>query len=306
MKTMRNAAILTSLLLVITLAQAQGQILYVVAAEFGGAVFEMTTNINDPGPPNGFGSGILEYPRGIAVDASGVVYVGNGGDTGATLIRKFSPSGADLGVFTPLPGSPRGFHFEQSGSLLAIAGANIYRISPDGSTTTLLVSTILSVVDITTDATGNIYATIDRPTNNILKFASNGAPLGVFASLVNAHLTGLVFDKDGNMLVSNYSGEYIEKLSSTGQDLGVFSTNVFNPWGLVFDPSGNLYVADEPGVHKLSPTGDVLAYGASYVHTPREIALGSVPEPGLTALIASFSLAALFCGAKKWRSYKQC
>jgi hypothetical protein len=301
MKKMLHAASLSSILLVLSLAQAQGQILYAVDADLGGGVVGMTINLTNP---NGFGYGILEYPRGVAVDASGVVYVGNGGDTGTPLIRKFSPSGADLGVFTPLPGSPRSLHFEQSGSLLAIAGANIYRISPDGSTTTLLVSTILGLVNLTTDATGNIYVTVDRATDNILKFASNGAPLGVFTSLVNARLSGLVFDKDGNMLVSNYLGGYIEKLSSTGQDLGVFSTNVGNPWGLVFDPSGDLYVGDAPGVSKLSPTGDLLVH-TSFVGATREIALGSVPEPGLTALIAvSFPLAALFFGARKRRSYR--
>ncbi len=71
---------------------------------------------------------------------------------------------------------------------------------------------------------------------------------------------------NASLYVSNYSGNSIEKYSSTGTDLGVFANTALNgPSGLAFDQSGNLYAANLAGnsIEKFSSTGTDLGIFAN-------------------------------------------
>src|SRR5947209_15176652 len=74
----------------------------------------------------------LHDPRGLAFDASGNLYVAN---LATNTIRRFSPSGLDLGDFasTGLNG-PGGLAFDTAGNLYVanLFGDTIHRFSPSG------------------------------------------------------------------------------------------------------------------------------------------------------------------------------
>jgi DNA-binding beta-propeller fold protein YncE len=76
------------------------------------------------------------------------------------------------------------------------------------------------------------------PINAIRKFSRKGEDLGNFVSAALNGPAGVVFDKEGNLYVSNRSGNTIRKFSRSGEDLGDFATTgMSGPVGLAFSPA---------------------------------------------------------------------
>jgi sugar lactone lactonase YvrE len=162
----------------------------------GGKVTDLAGNGN-PGSKDGTGSSSSFYlPGGIAVDASGNVYVA---DTYNNMIRKISPGG----VVTTLAGKkakgsadgkgaaasfshPAGIAVDKNGNLyVADVGNNkIRKISPDGVVTTFA-------------GTG-----VRGSTNGPVTTASFYRPFGV------------AVDQGGNVYVADYQNNLIRKISS--------------------------------------------------------------------------------------------
>ena len=75
--------------------------------------------------------------------------------------------------------------------------------------------------------------------------------------------SGLAFDKSGNLYVSEFGGNVIDKLSPSGV-LTTFATGFNEPLGLAFDESGNLYVADYGNnlIRKINTSGVVTTFAS--------------------------------------------
>ena len=106
------------------------------------------------------------------------------------------------------------------------------------------------------DASSVIYVTCFK-SGTVQKFSSDGVSLGVFCNVADA--TGLAFDKDGNLFVSNDEapGYSIQKITPDG-GVSTFVTDGLNsPHGLAFDKDGNLYVANAQNatIEKYTPDG---------------------------------------------------
>jgi hypothetical protein len=201
--------------------------------------------------------GQFNYPRGIALDSSGNIYVA---DTANHRVQKFSPSGTFILAF----GSPYG------GASSAQGEFN----SPYG---------------VAVDSSDNIYVT-DYYNNRVQKFNSYGVFSSVIVSSGLYYPNGIALDSSGNIYVSdNYnriqkfdsSGNFVWWLGFNGSTVGTHTTSgtgtigsgngqFWNPSGIFIDTSNNIYVADYQNsrIQKFDSSGNFvwwLGYG-SYVN----------------------------------------
>lgn len=193
---------------------------------------------------SGFADGVgsaanFASPNGVAVDASGTVYVA---DTGNHRIRKITSAG----VVSTLAGSGSAGFVDGSGSTAKFSSP--YGLAVDGS--------------------GNVYVT-DSSNNRIRKVTSAGAVSTLAGSGVAGFAdgaggtakfsqpTGITVDASGTVYVTDTGNHRIRKITSAGvastlAGSGVYGSTdgtgtaaLFNsPRGVVVDGSGDLYVSD--------------------------------------------------------------
>lgn len=197
-----------------------------------GPIFLVTGSIGSPAT--------FAAPSGVAVDASGNVYVA---DQGNNLIRKIDPSG----VVTTLAGSG------QAGSANGIATVASFRV-PWG---------------VAADAAGNVYVADEE--NNLIRMIS---PAGVVSTLAGSGKpgsadgtaaaasfsgpSGVAVDAGGNVYVADQGNKSIRKISPDGM-VSTLSGSFSRPTGVAVDTSGNVYVVDQANesVLKITPAGVV-------------------------------------------------
>ncbi|GAB5522944.1 MAG: hypothetical protein Roseis2KO_08160 [Roseivirga sp.] len=201
-------------------------------------------------------------PFGIAVDAFGNIFVSDLGNTNANTIRKITPDGV-VSTFAGSAGfsgntdnygtsatftSPKGLAFDGSGNLFVADGFNIRKIATDGLVTTVA---------------GN---------------GSAGSAEGTGTSASFNQPTDIAIDESDNLYVSDYVNNKIRKITPAGivstfvgtgaqgaDDGPGTSATFYFPFGLTFDNSGNLYVADwaNEKIRKVTPNRVVSTFAGS-------------------------------------------
>jgi trimeric autotransporter adhesin len=189
---------------------------------------------------------------GVAVDASGNVYIA---DSGNLCIRVVSTKGV-ITTFVVLTGTPIAVTVNSSGNLY-ISANGILAVSPSRTVTTVA-GNEPTPYGLATDASGNLYlAEFDE--NRIRKVSASGIITTVAGN--------------GNY---GYSG-----------DMGAAPlAQLNNPWGVAADSFGNIYIADSANsrVRKVSPGGIITtvagtgSYGYSGDGGPASNAILSYPE----------------------------
>jgi sugar lactone lactonase YvrE len=230
---------------------------------------------------DGTGTGAsFNYPQGIAVDSNGNVFVG---DLNNNRIRKVTPAGVVTtyagSSYGYLDGtntnaqfrSPNGLAVDNSGNIY-LADFNNYRIrkiDPDGIVTTVA-GTNSGYVDgfvtnakfnhpsvVTLDSNGNMIVS-DFDNFKIRKITPAGDVTTIGASGSFGRPCGVVADNYGNVFVADMTANRIQKISATGvvtviagsgtsayaDGIGT-NASIYQPAGLVFDSSGNLFVSDQ-------------------------------------------------------------
>lgn len=171
-------------------------------------------------------------PSGVAVDASGNVYVA---DHGNNAIRKITPEG----VVTTLAGV-------KTAGYVNATGTSAYFNNPMG---------------IAVDAAGVVYVA-DMGNSAIRKITAAGVVTTIAGgpkqpALLNLPVA-LTLDKDGNIYIADESGRILEYTSanilytlagtsgSTGLVNGSGTTARFNnPQGIAIDADNNIYISDQ-------------------------------------------------------------
>ncbi len=188
----------------------------------------------------GAGNGQFYNPRGVAVDASGIVYVA---DLSNYRIQNFNSSGT---------------YITQWGSFG----------SGDGKFYTLHGAAV--------DASGNVYVA-DTKNYRIQKFNSSGTYITQWGSYGSgdgkfSDPYGVAVDSSGNVYVADTKNDRIQKLNSSGSYMtqwgswGSGEGQFNNPWGVAVDSLGNVYVADTLNhrVQKFNSSGTYITQWGSW------------------------------------------
>jgi len=263
-----------------------------------GAVTTLAGAVGQYASADGTGSSArFAAPIGIAVDGSGMVYVG---DTYNDTIRKITPDG----VVTTLAGSAG-----NAGSVDGTGTAALFH-SPAG---------------VAVDGSGNVYVA-DANNSTIRKITPFGAVTtfaGSAGNTGNGDGTGslarfytpkaVAVDGTGNIYVADTGNNTIRLITPTGVVTTFAGSGAFGnfdgassaagftaPTGVAVDGSGNVYVADngDHSLRKISPVaGGVVTTLAGYVGHP-----GS-SELRQTSMAPSMSptWAMIRCARESWR-----
>lgn len=237
------------------------------------------------GSVNGTGAAAsFNYPKGVAVDASGNVYVA---DSGNNLIRKITAAG----VVSTLAGSGSQGSTDANGMAASFRGPSA------------LVSNDL----------GNLYVA-DTYNNSIRKITSagdvttlagSGSPGATNGTGIGAKFyypAGVTLDGSGNIYVADVFNDVIRKITAagvvstfagsgnTGSTNGSGTTAKFNlPNGVAIGASGNLYVADQSN-HLIRKITNAIATGVSDLTSVTELTLFPVPASDQLTLTLTLKL----------------
>ncbi|PLP97553.1 hypothetical protein CYJ10_26965 [Cupriavidus pauculus] len=213
------------------------------------------------GAANGIGAAASFYfPFGVAVDASGNVYVA---DQGNNLIRKITPTG----VVSTLAGS--GSSGSADGTGAAASFSYPYGVAVDASGTVYVADTFNHEIRKIT-STGVV--------STLAGSGSSGSADGTGTAASFSTPFGVAVDASGNVYVADQGNQLIRKITPTGvvstlagsgslgSTDGIGTAASFNaPSGIAVDASGNVYVVDQGShaIRKITPTGVVSTLAGS-------------------------------------------
>lgn len=250
-----------------------------------GVVSTLAGQADVPGSADGTGSGAtFRGPMGIAVDATGVIYVA---DSGNRAIRRITPSGVvtTLTISGTRLGEIRGITVTSSGTILVadysthsirsvttagavttLAGSIESAGAADGTTTTARFQYPSAVV---VNSAGTVYV---ADTDNDTIRAITGSTVTTFAGLAGRVLTAdgqgtaarfdapysTAVDSTGVVYVADATAHVIRRIGTDGIVTtfaglpGAFGIDdgtgdgarFYSPTGVAVDRAGNLYVAD--------------------------------------------------------------
>jgi trimeric autotransporter adhesin len=196
----------------------------------------------------------LKNPHGVAVDVSGNLYIA---DTGNNVIRKVS---ASTGIISTAVGN--GYR----------AGTNPGGYGGDNGPATS--AELSDPVGVALDASGNLYIAdaanmrvrkVDASTGTITTVAGNGVQgsagdNGAATSAELNHLMGVTVDPMGNLYVADTGNMRVRKVDASNGKISAMAgsgvqgysgdggpandAKLNNPWSVVVDSMGNLYIAD--------------------------------------------------------------
>ena len=214
----------------------------------------------------------FDFPVGLAVDSSGIVYVS---EQNSNLIRKITSTGtvsllAGSGALGSSDGNGSAASFSRPNGIAVDASSNLYvadgyglirKISNAGAVSTLSGNTTVSRAcacagGVAFDGSGNLYASV-LSDSLIRKISTTGVSSILVAPGLPVGASSISIDSSGNIYAVDPNTHLVRKISPAGVSAtfagsgiagstnGNAATASFNfPNGLVVDKSGTVYVAD--------------------------------------------------------------
>ena len=264
-----------------------GMITLAAATTVGGGEFK------SPGSTAQF-----NQPWGVAVDATGNVYVA---DSGNDTIRKITPAGI-VSTFAGQAGSagdadgvgnaarfktPRNVTTDSAGNLYVgdVGNGAIRKITPAGFVSTLAKDKDMKPHGVAVDGAGNVYVS-DVGTHSIRKITSDGT---VTTFVDRAAGDDIAIDSTGNLYITenetirkiNVKGEVTELAGVAGAqgaaDGAGTAARFYDLIGIAVDKADNLYVTCRDRIRKVTPAGVVSTFipRAAVVYVSRGITVDS-------------------------------
>ncbi|AMR30054.1 hypothetical protein A0256_00800 [Mucilaginibacter sp. PAMC 26640] len=229
----------------------------------GGAV--TTVNFGTPVQLTG---ATFDGPSGMAIDASGNLYITNYLNN---TVSKFNSANVYQGTWGTGYSflNPVGIVFDSQGNgyVLNTTSTNgngrVDKYNSAGVFQTTIITGLFHALGFNIDLNDNLYIAdrnVSNGNNSVKKYNTAGTLL---LSLPTANLSypdGVVVDGNGNIFVINRTGNNLTKYNSTGTYLGVFASGFNGPLALSIDAAGNIYVGDSGNsqVKIFSATGTLL------------------------------------------------
>jgi sugar lactone lactonase YvrE len=211
-------------------------------------------------------AGALCYPMGVAIDASGHVWVA---DTNRNRIEEYEPSGTlvrqcgSLGSGNGQFSYPEALAVDSAGNVwVADSGNNrVQELSSEcvyerqfGSTG-FANGQFIAPFGIAVAAGGTVYVS-DSGNCRVEKFSSSGTYEGKFGTCGSGNgqfgfwVAGLAVDKEGHVFAADSGNARVQEFSEAGEYLakygnrGVGAGQLENPWGVAVDGKGQLWITD--------------------------------------------------------------
>jgi serine/threonine-protein kinase len=216
-------------------------------------------------------------PGGVAVDASGNVYVTNQGMYGRVV--KLAP-GSDTPTVLPFNGlyQPQAVAVDSAGAVYVTDfNHRVVMMAPGSNNQTQLPFTGLSYPEgLVVDGAGSVYVA-DRGNDRVVKLpAGTNTPTVLPFTGLN-HPDGVAVDGAGNVYVTDSDNNRVVKLAAGSGEQSVLPfTGISVPWGVVVDAAGNVYVSehDNNQVLKLPPESNApTPLPLNGLNTPLQLAL---------------------------------
>src|SRR5579859_3548855 len=195
----------------------------------------------------------LAGPEGMVYLPDGTLIVA---EQRTNRILQIAPGRSAPTVLRSLPGTPSaqsckdgvdGIALDPTNNTVIVPDSptgNVYHMSLDGKTLTLLASGIVRPVGAAVDAQGNVYVA-DECGGAVVRITPAGTTtrIGGFGMPDD-----VVFDAQGNMLVIDLKPSIhalIRVLRTTAARQTLLASGLIEPQGLLIDARGNIYVSDD-------------------------------------------------------------
>ena len=196
----------------------------------------------------------FNYPKGIAVDAAGNVYVG---DEKNSKVRKILPDGTvtTIGDTSDIKFTePRGIAVDQAGFVYVLDGGTLKRIAPDNGV-------VMMAADMRFGAAAD--------SQNRALFSAAG---------------GIALDGEGNLLVSKKDDHAVIRIAPNGETTTIAENTaefwLGRPNAVAIGTNGNIYLADSHNhlVHQVTPAGNTGPLPGAYISEPEPEAPAAEPK----------------------------
>lgn len=204
------------------------------------------------GPAVSLGAGT--NPLDIETGPDGALYIVK--YSGGTIVRYDPNTGLTTTAVTGLPAASYGLAFTTDGTMFVSGSGFLRRINATG-TSTVVMTTSGTFTDVETGPDGWLYIA-DYNGNSIRRYLPSTGQSEVFVSgglLRNPY--GLGFDADGNLLVANYNGFNLLKVTPNKTVSILADGLAFRPVWLTAAGDGTVYVSTvgPDGVTRIRPDG---------------------------------------------------